>query len=375
MEEPQTERARVKRLCGQSDNLETVFTLGIASYEDQNYVAAAACFDLARDLDPGSAVPEFLAGRMAGLLKGHSSDIAHYRRAVELQPDFWEARFYLGIAQRLSGAMDIAEETYRATLVEAPPLPERRQVHSELTYLYTKANRRRDAATAQQAYVLDLLEEQKRYKPLDIAWSSVWNLSFELGNLAELEEEIGDYEGSAKHYAEAVAWASRTDKVGEASRFHDDLGRLRSVKRLGQQAEWKKGCDRWRKRFRVLRLRIMTRELEDIDWGGEKVATADLEATCGDFEKSLSLIEEEMERRTLRPYSFSHSVPATTYYAEAPFRALERIYRSRGLTDLANKVQEAGNRIEGARGDEKILQGLLREGKKLVQDGRSATIR
>jgi hypothetical protein len=118
---------------------------------------------------------------------------------------------------------------------------------------------------------------------------------------------------------------------------------------------------------------VLTRDLERDDWGGKGVAAADMELSCGDFNRGLDLIEIEMKRRTMHPYSSGE--PADTFFAEAPYYALERAYRAIGRSDLADKAAVTRTRISSADDDGAVLADVLNDGANLLREGRTIPVK
>lgn len=354
--------------CSGSEDVPTALSLGSAAIFAKRYSDATECFNQARRLRPDSPFAEYGLATAAGLERNTAARIEHYGRASDLLPTFWEARIQLGIAQNYAGDTEAAQRTFLDILAASPPLPVRSDVYYWLVYLNDGMHRRREAAVAKSSYLMVEEERRARHEPL----VDEYTLASDAEDLAAREEEIGDQQAAAQFFEETVQRASRTKLADEAMRFHADLGRLRAIKRLGQAKAWKTHCDGWSRRLRELSLRFVTRDLEGIDWGGKAVATGEWEIACGDFQRGLNLINAEIRQRTVRPYSYSHSIPAETFFAEAPYKAMERTFRSIGQSDLADAYAALRQRIPSAR-DTKELNDIVDSSEDLFRKGKLAS--
>jgi len=334
---------RSAQRCRVSLGLETMLQLGAGQIFMKRPQEAAACFDLALHIDPNSVSANYGAAIAAGLLGDSRSRIGHYEKTVLLSPRFYEARLDLASAQQFTVGGETAVVTLQGILADSPPLPIRRRVYDALVSVYDRAKRRRDAAGAKRSLVMTESEGRRRAPTLvDAAL-----ITFDTSNLAACEEEIGDYEHAAQDFAEAVR-LSNVPNLSGAVRYEADLGRIRSIRKLGQDEPARKDCADW-----LGRLSDAGNELEDQNWGGKTISLARWEFSCGDFDKATKLLRSERQRK---PNS------------DAPYLVLERAYRARGESDLGDKAHVLAERIRTAH-DQAILRAILSEAEDLSKQG------
>ena len=201
--------------------------------------------------------------------------------------------------------------------------------------------------------------------------SEEYNRAFAADTAAQQEEEAGRYQHAAEHFAEAAKIYATNRLAQKVAYYHADLGRLRSIRKLGHEQAWKEGCGVWRSRLRTLRLKILTRPLEN-EFEGHNIAEADWEISCGDFKRGLDLVENEMRQRTLHPLGHFYGIPPDFSHAEAPYWVLRRQFRAIGRGDLAEEAWKTGQRIERAV-NSSDLQDILNSALDLLRRCRAAT--
>ena len=101
------------------------------------------------------------------------------------------------------------------------------------------------------------------------------------------------------------------------------------------------------------------RELDDSHWGGKVVVTSQWEASCGEFNKGVSMLNAEIKR-----------VPES----DVPYRALESVYRSVGKSDLADRAKALAERVRTEH-DKAVLGSILAEAEQLAREGNAVQIR
>jgi len=213
---------------------------------------------------------------------------------------------------------------------------------------------------------------QYYFSPTDTKRASEeYDRAFATDTAAQQEEEEARYQQAAEHFAEAAKIYATNRLAQEVTYYHADLGRLRSIRKLGQEQAWKEGCGLWNSRLRLLRLKILTRPLEN-EFEVRNIAEADWEMSCGDFRRGLNLVENEVRQRTLHPLGHFYGIPPDFSRAKEPYWALRRQFRALGRGDLAEEAWKTGQRIEGAK-TPSDLQGILNSALDLIRRCRAAT--
>jgi len=333
--------------CSEGTEADIALDLGSKYMALRRLEEAIRCIDIAiRDSD--SFASHYIRAILAGLLRDDPTNIKEYRRAIELLPTLYDAELGLLQTQWLSGDLEAANITVRDLAGKNPPLPIRVQMYSTLTYIYDGAKLRDDAAEAAVKHLDAEREVPLRYPdPYSQA-----KLAFDSRTVAIRHEEIGKYALAARYFAESVKW-SYNEKVSEAVRFEADLGRARSLRRIGEVSNASHICGEWRRRISQV-----GPELNNLHWGGKTIVQARWEFACGDFNKGLGLVQKDMKR---------HPTDDT------PYLVLEEGYRSRGQSDLADPVHGMAERVRSAH-DRAVLGSILREADELVKRGDAVTI-
>jgi len=119
------------------------FTLGVIRDRQHNPAAATAAYQEALRHDPFLARAHNNLGR---LLLGQQAAM-HFRRAVDLEPDFAEARYNLGGALAAMGRIDSAIGEFRAVVRLRPGFPD---AHYNLGILLARQDRHAEATTHYQ---------------------------------------------------------------------------------------------------------------------------------------------------------------------------------------------------------------------------------
>jgi predicted TPR repeat methyltransferase len=104
----------------QPKNANAQYLLGLSALMQQRHADALAYFDGALRTDRVNPHLHFVSGLCHGGLGRVEEAIASYRRALQYQPEFVEARANLGYLLEHSGKLEEAAECYRRALVQAP---------------------------------------------------------------------------------------------------------------------------------------------------------------------------------------------------------------------------------------------------------------
>ena len=78
------------------------------SFAEGKYEPALQNYDHARQLQPDDPRTYFEMGRTLSLLQRPAESIESFRRAIQLQPGYWEAHYYLGGELALQGDIPAA---------------------------------------------------------------------------------------------------------------------------------------------------------------------------------------------------------------------------------------------------------------------------
>ena len=355
-EEPGTARRRENnsgtgndlRPCDEGVEVTAALERGSRYLNARRLNEATQCVDMAIRRSPDSSAAHFLRAILAGQLKDARTNIEEYRQTIALLPMLYEAELSLGQTQWLSGDLGAAEITFQGLAAKTPPLPAQAELYSRLMDVYDSAKRRRDAA---DAAVHHLDAERQIHLRYPKTYSQAM-LAFDSRTLAIRQEEVGEYGLSAKYFAESVKW-SYNERVSEAVRFEADLGRARSLRRLGEPKAALSICDEWHRRIKQV-----DPQLNNAHWGGRSVVQAQWEFACGDFDKGLRLLQRDMRRR-----------PSS----DTAYLALEEAYRSRGQSDQADEFRSMGDRVRATH-DRALLESILREADELAKNGSVITI-
>jgi len=325
--------------CASVMDWEQLVKLGWANARIDHLAEASACFQKAKSLRPRSIAASYGIARSAS----GSDRVPAYQALAALAPEFYEPRITLAAVLSTQGHFEESENTLMAIVGEAPPLPVQLSAYDRLAYEYDQLNRRRES-TAARATVVKLKQEIWR-RDTSIVDSN--DLGVETKNLAAIEEESGDFNSSVTHFGEAVELLSNP-KTSEAVRFEADLGRIRSLRKLGREGETQEACSSWNHRLRAL-----GSELENAHWGGKELSTAQWEFSCGNTRGAFDAIERILKRK-----------PTMDAY-----QTLERFYRALGQEEPARRTHELGLRFREAR-DQAILGAIFAEADEIIRNNR-----
>lgn len=129
---------------------------GIAAFQQENYVMAAQELEQAIRLGFSAYQPEeiyTILGRTYERLGQLEEAIVAQRRAVEANPNYYQAWVNLGVSYRLAGNFDEAEKSYKRALAIEPGYAE---LHASLGALYVFKDDPENAIKAlQEAIRLD----------------------------------------------------------------------------------------------------------------------------------------------------------------------------------------------------------------------------
>ena len=331
--------------CGEGTEAHAALELGAKYLALRHRTEASQCADIAIRHSPDTFAGHYLRAMLGG---DTGANIEEYRRTLELLPTLYDAELDLLQTRWQSGDLEAAEITLRDLTAKTPPLPVRVQMYLRLTYLYDRAKRRRDAAGAALQHLDAEREIHLRY-PSEYSQAQ---LTFDSHSLALREEEIGEYGLASNYFAESVKW-SYNEKVSEAVRFEAELGRARSLRRIGEASAALKICGEWHGRINRFSF-----EFNNLHWGGKTIAQGRWEFACGVFDRGLGLVQKDMKRRPTN---------------DAAYLVLEEAYRSRGQSDLADEVHGMVERIRAAH-DRAVLGSILQEADELVKSGSVVTI-
>ncbi len=316
------------------DNIDVDFSY--ASYSKE-----ILCADAAVALEPGSCALQYVAGMAnddhtytrpsrENHPKNLSAAITHFRAAVTLAPEFYEARRGLAEALQESGAYAEAEKEFLQLAEPSNPPPIQQEAEESLTSLYDAM---KDLPHA-------LLAARKAEHLHEILTSLTGNdkdrtMSDHRSNLAAREEEAGEYAQAASDYLAARNFLWKDDF--EAKYFDADLGQARSLRKIGNPAASAALCQKWQgKVFSPLH------KLNISPWwqwgGGLDVEQARWEFSCGDFNKGLQELFQIANSRLDHPsVNKNYKDEPTPFFMMEPYEALESAFDYRREPEAARQ--------------------------------------
>jgi tetratricopeptide (TPR) repeat protein len=324
------------------NNLNMDFTFG-------SYTKEIQCADAAVSLEPGSFALQYVAGMTnddhtidraswANHPKNLSAAVEHFRAAVVLAPNFYEARKGLAEALRESGAFGDAEAEYLKLAQSDNPPPIQQEAEESLTHLYDDANDRPKA-------LLSARTAEHIHETLSSLFGKEQDYTFSMGraDLAAREEEAGEYRQAAEDYLAARTFSSKDDF--KANLFDYDTGRARNLRESGDSSDSAALCGEWQSQlFGPLH------KLHLSPWwqwgGGLDVEQARWEFSCKDFDKGVQELFQIANSRLDHPHvNKDYRDELTTFFLMAPYEALESAFLYRRQPELARQARALHWRI------------------------------
>ncbi len=315
------------------DNMELDFTFN-------SYTKQMECANAAVSLEPGSLGLQYLAG-MANddrrytrpFFQNHprnlNAAIEHYRAALNLDPDFYEARQHLAEALQDSGALAEAEKEYLHLAQTGNPPEIQQEAEESLKRLYDEM---KDPPRA-------LLAARRAEQLIETLSSlSAGNHNFELSrsDLAAREEEAGQYAQAASDYRGATSMMPKDDL--QANFYEYDLGRARSLRESGDASSAEVICNGWRRRVFGLHQKLNLSQWWEFG-GGLDVEQARWEFSCGDFNKGVRELFQIANSRVDHPVLHKDwKDEPTQMFLMEPYDALASAFRYRRLSEAARQA-------------------------------------
>jgi adenylate cyclase len=178
----------------------------LLSTVDWDYAAAGEAIRKALDLEPGNSTVQGLAGDYAKYMGRFDESIAHYKKAIELDPMYYSTYNRLSGAYIRIGRLNEAEEAVRKALYLQPDLP---NVHGNLSDIHLRRGETEQA----------LVEAEQENEPIWKGFQMIQVL-FALGRLEESDQLLQQYiddnrEFWAYQVADLYAFRGETDKAFE----------------------------------------------------------------------------------------------------------------------------------------------------------------
>jgi len=308
-----------------------------------SYTKEMQCANAAVALEPGSYALQYIAGmanddqtytRPSREIhpKNLSAAIEHYRAALALAPNFYEAHEGLAKALEESGAFAEAETVYLKLAGAENPPPIQQEAEESLTRLYDAMKDRPHALlAARKAEELHEILTSLAGKDQDRTMNDGRS------NLAAREEEAGQYAQAASDYLAARNFLWKDDF--EAKFFDVDLGRARSLRASGDANGSAALCKDWQgKVFGPLHI------LRWDQWwrlgGGLDVEQARWEFSCRDFNKGVQELFQIANSRLNHPtVNKDYKDEPTHFFMMEPYEALESAFLYRRLPEAARQSQ------------------------------------
>lgn len=96
--------------------------LGMVLHAYEQYRSAETCYRIARALAPQSMSWAYLGGVVSAELGENAGAAASFRRALEIDPDYWPARLRLAAALMEAGELDASRREYETLVRDLPDL-------------------------------------------------------------------------------------------------------------------------------------------------------------------------------------------------------------------------------------------------------------
>ncbi|MBY0505574.1 MAG: hypothetical protein K2X03_16795 [Bryobacteraceae bacterium] len=234
------------------------------------------CLGQALELAPNSEVAHYNLAVANGLVKNKSERIRHFRIALEIKPDFWEAHIGLIRAFFSAGNTLGAEHALDEFQQKSPPLPVQIQAALVAETLFENLDRP-DAVASTLA---DRLRAMKHLRELHAPLVAPYEIVLGQKVLGEKLEALGRWSETLKLFEAALGETEglQAGSVSSAVRYRLELGSGRVLRKLGRETDAGTHCGE----AKTLLARS-SRELEDQHWGGPAVVGAEWQISCGSF--------------------------------------------------------------------------------------------
>ena len=167
-------------LTAGANNAQSFYDKGLKELWQENYVAALACFQKAKEKNPDNANAWFQVGYCYGKLGRWQEAMESFKQAIRIKPDYADAHYNLGVAYGNLGRYQDEIESCKQAIRIKPDLAE---AHGGLGIAYDKLGRFQEA--------IESYKQAIRINPDDA--KAHYNLGVAYGELGRYQDEIEAY--------------------------------------------------------------------------------------------------------------------------------------------------------------------------------------